>query len=173
MEEGLDRTSGLSGGGRATQRRLSVLASFRGYQMDWLRPDISAGLAIAAVGIPSAIAYPAIAGLPPETGIYASIASVIGYALFGPSRRLIVGPDAPTMAVLAGVIATVLAGMPDATAADRATVAALIAHGRRAYLPDRQLPCGLATWRASCRARSLSASSSAWRSRSSSARSAA
>ena len=86
-------------------------ASFRGYQAAWLRSDISAGLAIAAVGIPSAIAYPAIAGLPPETGIYASIASVIGYALFGPSRRLIVGPDAPTMAVLAGVIGTVAGGL--------------------------------------------------------------
>ena len=109
------------------ERRLSVLASFRGYQASWLRPDISAGLAIAAVGIPSAIAYPAIAGLPPETGIYASIASVVGYAVFGPSCRLIIGPDAPTMAVLAGVIATVLAGFPAATAADRMTVAALIA----------------------------------------------
>lgn len=113
--------------GASTPRRLSVLASFRGYQPAWLRPDVSAGLAIAAVGIPSAIAYPAIAGLPPETGIYASIASVVGYAVFGPSRRLIVGPDAPTMAVLAGVIATVLSGFPAATIEDRVTVAALIA----------------------------------------------
>ncbi|MCA3557518.1 MAG: sulfate transporter, partial [Rhodobacter sp.] len=52
--------------------RLCVLASLRGYRPQWLRADVSAGLAIAAVGIPSAIAYPAIAGLPPETGIYAS-----------------------------------------------------------------------------------------------------
>ena len=73
---------------------LPVLASLRGYRPAWLKRDISAGLAIAAVGLPSAIAYPAIAGLPPETGIYASIASVVGYALLGPSRRLIVGPDA-------------------------------------------------------------------------------
>jgi high affinity sulfate transporter 1 len=109
--------------------RFAVLASLRGYQPDWLKSDISAGLAIAAVGIPSAIAYPAIAGLPPETGIYASIASVLGYALLGPSRRLIVGPDAATMAVLAAVIGTVLAGVPTATPADRAVVAAMIAIG--------------------------------------------
>jgi high affinity sulfate transporter 1 len=109
--------------------RLCVLASLRGYRPQWLRADVSAGLAIAAVGIPSAIAYPAIAGLPPETGIYASIASVVGYALLGPSRRLIVGPDAATMAVLAGVITAVLADSPDAGPADRAVAAALIALG--------------------------------------------
>jgi SulP family sulfate permease len=80
---------------------LGLLPSLRGYRPGWLRSDVSAGLAIAAVGIPSAIAYPAIAGLPPETGIYASIGSVIGYAVLGPSRRLIVGPDAAAMVVLA------------------------------------------------------------------------
>jgi high affinity sulfate transporter 1 len=107
----------------------AVLASLRGYRPEWLKSDISAGFAIAAVGIPSAIAYPAIAGLPPETGIYASIASVLGYALLGPSRRLIVGPDAATMAVLAAVIGTVLIGVPASTPADRAVVAAMIAIG--------------------------------------------
>ncbi len=109
--------------------RFAVLASLRGYRPEWLKSDISAGFAIAAVGIPSAIAYPAIAGLPPETGIYASIASVLGYALLGPSRRLIVGPDAATMAVLAAVIGTVLIGVPASTPADRAVVAAMIAIG--------------------------------------------
>lgn len=108
---------------------IKVLSSLRGYKVSWLKSDLSAGLAIAAVGIPSAVAYPAIAGLPPETGIYASIASVIGYALFGPSHRLIVGPDAATMAVLAGVISTVLAGHPAATPADRALAAGAIALG--------------------------------------------
>lgn len=110
-------------------RRIPVLASLRGYQASWLKNDLSAGLAIAAVGVPSAIAYPAIAGLPPETGIYASIASVIGYALFGPSRRLIVGPDAATMAVLAVVITAVLADIPGTTPADRAMTAGAIALG--------------------------------------------
>jgi MFS superfamily sulfate permease-like transporter len=98
--------------------RLSVFASLRGYRTAWLRDDVSAGFAIAAVGIPSAIAYPAIAGLPPETGIYASIASVVGYAVLGPSRRMIVGPDAATMAVLGGVITAVLAASPSASLAE-------------------------------------------------------
>ncbi|ODR92013.1 SulP family inorganic anion transporter [Sinorhizobium alkalisoli] len=102
-----------------------LFSGLGGYDATALRSDVSAGLAIAAVGLPSAIAYPAIAGLPPETGIYASIAPLIAYALFGPSRKLIVGPDAATMTVLAAVLATILA-TPGVTA-DRVAVAALLA----------------------------------------------
>jgi len=86
--------------------RFPVFASLEGYKAEWLGRDITAGLAIAAVAIPSAIAYPAIAGLPPEVGIYSSILPLVGYALFGPSRQLIVGPDAATMTVLAAALAT-------------------------------------------------------------------
>lgn len=115
--------------GPAAASRLTVLPSLRGYRAAWLKNDVSAGLAIAAVGLPSAIAYPAIAGLPPESGIYASIASVVGYALLGPSRRLIVGPDAATMAVLAGIMATALAHIPDLAPGDRVAAAGMIALG--------------------------------------------
>ena len=101
-----------AGGGRRWLA-LPFLASFSGYGLPSLRNDVSAGLAVAAVGLPSAIAYPAIAGLPPETGIYASIAPLIAYALFGPSRKLIVGPDAATMTVLAAVLTAVLASAED------------------------------------------------------------
>ncbi|MTH77010.1 SulP family inorganic anion transporter [Paracoccus aestuariivivens] len=118
--------------GRDTNRPqewFRLFPSLRGYRGAWLTSDISAGLAIAAVGIPSAIAYPAIAGLPPETGIYASIGSVIGYALLGPSRRLIVGPDAATMAVMAGVLATVLQQSPALSQAGLVGAAALLSIG--------------------------------------------
>ncbi|MFG1264652.1 SulP family inorganic anion transporter [Xanthobacter aminoxidans] len=101
----------------------TLLASFSGYRPAWLKSDVAAGLAIAAVGLPSAIAYPAIAGLPPQTGLYASIAPLIAYAIFGPSRQLVVGPDAATITVLAAV----LAGMPGLAAVDKPGVAALIA----------------------------------------------
>ena len=103
---------------------LPFAQGLRGYRPSWLRYDISAGLAIAAVGLPSAIAYPAIAGLPPETGLYASISPLIAYALFGPSRQLIVGPDAATMTVLAAAMAAVLAAAPEA---DRVALAAVLA----------------------------------------------
>jgi high affinity sulfate transporter 1 len=100
-----------------------VLAGLAGYRPGWLVRDIPAGLAIAAVGLPSAIAYPAIAGLPAETGLYASIAPLVAYAIFGPSRQLIVGPDAATITVMAAVLATV----PGLAAADRAGAAATLA----------------------------------------------
>ena len=63
--------------------------------------DVTAGLAIAAVALPIGVAYPAIAGLPPVVGLYASILPLVGYAIFGSSRQLIVGPDAATLTILA------------------------------------------------------------------------
>ncbi len=91
--------------------KLPIVDSLKGSNPASLTRDVSAGFAIAAVALPSAIAYPAIAGLPPETGIYASIAPLVGYALFGPSRRLMTGPDAATMALLAAVIGGIVAAM--------------------------------------------------------------
>jgi high affinity sulfate transporter 1 len=108
---------------------LPVFKGLAGYRASWLSGDISAGLAIAAVGLPSAIAYPAIAGLPPETGIYASIAAPIAYAVFGPSRQLVVGPDAATMTVLAASITAIMAAVPADGAVDRVAVAAALSVG--------------------------------------------
>lgn len=105
----------------------SAFAGLSGYRVAWIRGDVSAGLAVAAVGLPSAIAYPAIAGLPPETGIYASIWPLVAYALFGPSRQLIVGPDAATMTVLAAVLVTVVASVPAGVTVDRSAIAAVLA----------------------------------------------
>ena len=106
---------------------IPAFRSLTGYRASWLPTDISAGLAVAAVGLPSAIAYPAIVGLPPETGLYASIAAPIAYALFGPSRTLIVGPDAATMTVLAAAVASIIASLPADALVDRTTIASLIA----------------------------------------------
>jgi sulfate permease, SulP family len=90
-----------------------LVAQLRGYNSSWLIHDLTAGLAVAAVALPVGIAYPAIAGLPPETGLYASIAGLIGYAFFGSSRQLIVGPDAATLTVLAASLAAVSANGAD------------------------------------------------------------
>ena len=106
---------------------LPVLTSLSGYQPSWIRYDIAAGLAVAAVGLPSAIAYPAIAGLPPETGIYASIAPLVAYAFFGPSRKLVVGPDAAIMAILASALVAVTSQAPAGIA--RTEIAAILALG--------------------------------------------
>lgn len=98
-------------------------SNFAGYKMEWLRSDAMAGLAVAAVAIPSAIAYPAIAGLPPEVGLYSSILPLVAYALIGPSRQLMLGPDAPTMTVIAAVLAT----LSVSAVGDRIAAASLLA----------------------------------------------
>ncbi len=125
------------GGAPATR---PVLASLAGYRPGWIKGDVAAGLAIAAVGLPTAIAYPAIAGLPPQTGLYASIAPLVAYAVFGPSRQLIVGPDAATITVMAAVLATV-PGLADADRAGVAAMLALIVGGL--YLGGRVLGLGV------------------------------
>lgn len=86
--------------------KLPLVNQFKDYRAGWLSNDVVAGLSVAAVSLPSAIAYPAIAGLPLQTGIFAAIFSMLGYALIGPSRRLMIGPDTGTCIMLAGVIAT-------------------------------------------------------------------
>ncbi len=103
--------------------RIGILTSLKGYRREWLAPDAMAGLAVAAVAIPSAIAYPAIAGLPPEVGIYSSILPLVGYALLGPSRQLVVGPDAATMTVLAAALANASTNVP----AERVAAASALA----------------------------------------------
>jgi len=72
--------------------------------------DFKAGLSVAAVAIPVAIAYAQLAGFSPSTGLYASILPMVVYALAGTSRQLIIGPDAATCAMIAAVVAPLAAG---------------------------------------------------------------
>lgn len=105
---------------------LPLLSSLKGYRPQWLRYDIASGLAIAAVGLPSAIAYPALAGLPPEVGLYSSILAVLGYALFGSSRQLITGPDAGTVMMLSAVFLALGLTSPDQRIVVSAALAILV-----------------------------------------------
>ena len=85
-------------------RIIPLLDQLRGYRAQWLGADLLAGLSVAAVALPTAIAYPAIMGLPPQTGLYAAILPPVGYALFGPSRRLMIGPDTATCMMVASAL---------------------------------------------------------------------
>ena len=71
--------------------QLPILAQLRSHRGDWLRSDLATGLSVAAAPLPTAIAYWAIAGLPGEVGLFAAILAMVAYAMFGPSRQLIVG----------------------------------------------------------------------------------
>jgi high affinity sulfate transporter 1 len=78
--------------------------------MEWLRDDVAAGLSVAAVALPVAIAYAQLAGFPPVVGLYASILPLVVYAALGTSRQLIVNPDAATCAMIAAIVAPLAAG---------------------------------------------------------------
>lgn len=85
-------------------RWVPAISMLRGYQSAWLAKDLFAGLALTAVLVPVGMSYAEAAGLPVITGLYASIAGLIGYAVFGPSRVLVLGPDSALAAVIAATI---------------------------------------------------------------------
>src|SRR6476659_575797 len=69
------------------------IALVRSYKAGWLRSDVVAGLILTALLVPQGMAYAELAGLPPITGLYTTILCLIGYAVCGPSRVLVLGPD--------------------------------------------------------------------------------
>ncbi len=93
-------------------RWLPGLANLLHYRREWFHADLQAGLSVAAIQIPIAIAYAQIVGLPPQYGLYACILPMMVYALVGSSRQLMVGPDAATCAMVAGAIAPLALGDP-------------------------------------------------------------
>ena len=80
-------------GGAAIERWVPGLRMVRTYQRQWLRPDLVAGVVLAAILVPQGMAYAELAGLPAVTGLYTTVACLVGYAVFGPSRVLVLGPD--------------------------------------------------------------------------------
>lgn len=80
------------------------------YRASWLRPDIIAGVTLAAYAIPVSLAYAALAGLPPQIGIYGYMLGGIGYALLGGSRQLAVGPTSAISLMIAASVGTLAAG---------------------------------------------------------------
>jgi high affinity sulfate transporter 1 len=84
------------------------IRAIRGYQASWLRQDLVAGLVVTTLLVPQGMAYAELAGLPPITGLYTSILCLLGYALFGPSRVLVLGPDSSLGPMIAATILPIL-----------------------------------------------------------------
>src|SRR5215471_18600994 len=84
----------------------------RSYEPSWLRHDIVAGLVMTTMLVPVGIAYAEASGLPGITGLYATIVPLLAYALFGPSRILILGPDSALAAVILAVVLPISGGDP-------------------------------------------------------------
>ncbi len=93
-------------------RWLPGLDTLRHYDIAWLRSDVLAGLALTAVLVPVGIAYAVASGIPAISGLYATIFGLLAYALFGPSRVLVLGPDSSLVALILGVVLPLSAGSP-------------------------------------------------------------
>src|ERR1700745_1112448 len=91
---------------------LPVIETLRRYEAAWLPRDILAGVVLATMLVPVGIAYAAASGLPGIYGLYATIVPLLAYALFGPSRILVLGPDSALAGILLGVISPLARGDP-------------------------------------------------------------
>src|SRR6201997_844319 len=94
------------------KRWLPGLDMLHRYQMSWLRHDIVAGLVMTTMLVPVGIAYAEASGVPGINGLYATIVPMLAYALFGPSRILVLGPDSSLAPVILTVVLPLSAGDP-------------------------------------------------------------
>src|SRR4249920_1126982 len=93
-------------------RWLPGFDTIRRYQAAWLPHDVFAGLVLTTMLVPAGIAYAVASGLPGIYGLYATIVPLLVYALFGPSRILVLGPDSALAAVILGVVLPLSGGDP-------------------------------------------------------------
>ena len=108
------------------RRWLPGLEVARHYQRAWLRHDLVAGVVLTALLIPAGIGYAQAAGLPPQTGLYATIVPLLAYALVGPSRVLVLGPDSSLAPIIAVSVLPLAAGDPDRAVALAGLLAVLV-----------------------------------------------
>ncbi len=93
-------------------RWLPGLRTLRHYPAGWLRDDIAAGLVLTTMLVPVGIAYAVASGVPGIYGLYATIVPLLAYALFGPSRILVLGPDSSLAALILAVVLPLSGGDP-------------------------------------------------------------
>jgi len=94
------------------KRWVPGLEVLRNYKAEWLPRDVMAGLVLTTMLVPVGIAYATASGVPGIYGLYATIVPLLAYALFGPSRILVLGPDSSLAAVILAVIFPLAAGDP-------------------------------------------------------------
>jgi len=110
----------VSNAGEYDQQTVSGLARWipgldlvRRYRRQWLLRDVLAGLALTALLVPQGMAYAELAGLPAVTGLYTSVLALLAYAVFGPSRIMVIGPDSALGPMIAAAILPLVAANGD------------------------------------------------------------
>jgi high affinity sulfate transporter 1 len=110
---------------RGFARWMPGLLILRHYERAWFAKDVFAGLVLTAVLVPVGMGYAAAAGLPVICGLYATVVPLLAYALFGPSRVLVLGPDSALAALIAATILPLAAGDGDRAIAAAGVLAIL------------------------------------------------
>ena len=114
---------------KSWMRWLPGLQVLSRYEAAWLPRDLAAGLVLTTMLVPVGIAYAVASGVPGIYGLYATIVPLLVYALFGPSRILVLGPDSSLAAVILAVVLPLSAGDPEravAIASAMAVVSGLV-----------------------------------------------
>jgi high affinity sulfate transporter 1 len=109
------------------QRTFPIVEHLPDYPRHNLRRDLTAGVTVGALAVPSAMAYAELAGLPPIHGLYAVLFAAVGYALLGSSRQVIVGPEGALAVLVASALAAVGVDDPAAAVALASMLALLVA----------------------------------------------
>ncbi|HEU6443493.1 MAG TPA: sulfate permease [Gaiellaceae bacterium] len=99
------------------------IAVARRYRRAWLRHDVVAGIVLTALLVPQGLAYAELAGLPAVAGLYATLVPLLAYALVGPSRILVLGPDSALAPIVAAAVVPLAGADPD----ERVALAGLLA----------------------------------------------
>ena len=107
-------------------RLVPVSERLPGYRGGALRRDLLAGVTVAALALPAAMAYGELAGLSAVAGLYALLLPTVAYTLFGSSRQLIVGPDGSIAALVAAAVVPLAAEDPQRAASLAALLALLV-----------------------------------------------
>ena len=111
----------------AVARWAPGVTRLRHYDRAWLRSDVVAGVVLAAILVPQGMAYAELAGLPAATGLYTTIACLAAYAVFGPSRVLVLGPDSSVSPlILAAITPLIVVGDPASAIALAGMLAVLV-----------------------------------------------
>src|SRR5690242_10917519 len=107
---------------------LPGLRQFASYRASWLRRDIVAGVVLTTLLVPQGMAYAELAGLPVITGLYTTVLCLLGYAVFGPSRILMLGPDSSLGPIIAATILPIVGanGNPEEKVALASLLALLV-----------------------------------------------
>jgi SulP family sulfate permease len=95
---------------RRIRSALPIVGWLPRYQRSSLKPDIVAGLTLAAYAVPVSVAYASLAGLPPQAGLYCYLVGGVAYAVFGTSRQLAVGPTSAISILIGSALGTLAAG---------------------------------------------------------------